>query len=354
MKFSKMNLIKKYIKLNLSYPRYRVIFKQLKKNKGTRAIIIGSPIHSNLGDHLIAEKCVEYVSYVGYDHIIEIPEFVYEIYSKKISLQQSDSIFVVGGGWLGNLYEDQLVVEDILKKYFRNNITILPQTIAFFEDAQFSSLEKFNKFVEKCESLIVCLRDKKSYDFVCRNVHINLENVYLLPDMALLHLVNVKTHTKKYDTVMLSMRDDVEKNDTIPNIEQLVSSFPEKDVNFKYVSTVLNKKYIPFNKRMIYIENIIDTYRKSDLVITDRLHSMIFALSAGTKCLAFDNKTKKVLGVYKTWLENMPGIVVIENGKVNIKESINDLMNNDGPKQINFIDKYDILTCKLRSVKNGK
>lgn len=354
MKFSKMNLIKKYIKLNLSYPRYRVIFKQLKKNKGTRAIIIGSPIHSNLGDHLIAEKCVEYVSYVGYDHIIEIPEFVYEIYSKKISLQQSDSIFVVGGGWLGNLYEDQLVVEDILKKYFRNNITILPQTIAFFEDAQFSSLEKFNKIVEKCESLILCLRDKKSFDFVCRNVHINLENVYLLPDMALLHLVNVKTHTKKYDTVMLSMRDDVEKNDTIPNIEQLVSSFPEKDVNFKYVSTVLNKKYIPFNKRKIYIENIIDTYRKSDLVITDRLHSMIFALSAGTKCLAFDNKTKKVSGVYKTWLENMSGIVVIENEKVNIKESINDLMINDGPKQINFIDKYYILTCKLRGVKNGK
>ena len=39
-----------------------------------------------------------------------------------------------------------------------------------------------------------------------------------------------------------------------------------------------------------------------DFVITDRLHGMIFSYICGTPCIAFDNKTHKVSGVYNSWL----------------------------------------------------
>ena len=51
----------------------------------------------------------------------------------------------------------------------------------------------------------------------------------------------------------------------------------------------------------------------ADIVITDRLHSMVFALLAGCKCIAIDNTTHKVSGVYKKWLYTINGLWVLEN-----------------------------------------
>ncbi|MBQ7221650.1 MAG: polysaccharide pyruvyl transferase family protein [Synergistaceae bacterium] len=39
----------------------------------------------------------------------------------------------------------------------------------------------------------------------------------------------------------------------------------------------------------------------AELVVTDRLHGMLFAAITGTPCVAFDNKTGKVHSVYE-WI----------------------------------------------------
>ena len=38
------------------------------------------------------------------------------------------------------------------------------------------------------------------------------------------------------------------------------------------------------------------------MLVTDRLHGMIFSYLVGTPCIVLDNKTKKVSGVYNSWL----------------------------------------------------
>lgn len=43
----------------------------------------------------------------------------------------------------------------------------------------------------------------------------------------------------------------------------------------------------------------------AQLVITDRLHAMIFAAITETPCIAMDNKSKKVKGVYE-WIRDLP------------------------------------------------
>ena len=58
MKFSFLNKAKKYIKLKLSYPGYKEVFKKIKNNSEKRIILIGTPIHGNLGDHLIASESI--------------------------------------------------------------------------------------------------------------------------------------------------------------------------------------------------------------------------------------------------------------------------------------------------------
>ena len=48
------------------------------------------------------------------------------------------------------------------------------------------------------------------------------------------------------------------------------------------------------------------------LVVTNRLHMMIFAAITATPCIAIDNLTHKVLGVYQ-WIKPLPYIKLIEN-----------------------------------------
>lgn len=56
MEFEKRDLIKKYIKLQIGYPQHKSLFKTLKRKESSRAILIGTPIHGNLGDQLIGKR----------------------------------------------------------------------------------------------------------------------------------------------------------------------------------------------------------------------------------------------------------------------------------------------------------
>lgn len=103
MDLPKKSYIKKYIKLILAYPTYRKIFKKLQNKDGKRAIFIGSPIHSNLGDHLIAIESLKYINSFKFDEIIEIPEFVYELFRNKVIVKEKDIIFISGGRLDGRL-----------------------------------------------------------------------------------------------------------------------------------------------------------------------------------------------------------------------------------------------------------
>ena len=353
--FTVYDKIKKYIKLKLSYPAYTEIFKDLDDDKSdtTRAILIGAPVHSNLGDHLISEKSHNYLRSIGFSKIIEIPEFVYEIFNEKLHIEKKDFIFIVGGGWLGNLYEDQLVVEDILTRYKDNNIVILPQTLAFLDNGKYSSLYQFNSIIEKCRSIILCLREKNSYLYAIQHLHLHENNILLVPDMALLQLKNVNSHGV-CKRIVFSMREDAEKNFHGINTEELKKYYEKKGYICEASSTVLNRKYVPYKERMEYIQQVINDYSRADIVVTDRLHSMVFALCAGTHCIAFDNRTKKVSGVYNKWLVNESGLVVISDDMKLNNLDPEEILRTDAPSPIDFSAEFHVLGDRIRSMKNGK
>lgn len=346
---------KKYVKLKLSYPTYTEVFKDLEDSQSgeARAILIGTPVHSNLGDHLIAEKCHEYLKNIGFNKIIEIPEFVYEIFSDKLKIKRNDFIFIVGGGWLGNLYEDQIVVEDILSRYNENNVVILPQTLAFIDTGKYSSLNQFNSIIEKCNSIILCLREENSYLYAIQHLHLPINNILLVPDMALFQMKKVMVHGV-CKRIVFSIREDIEKNSHGINVEELKKYYEKKGYICESSSTVLNRKYVPYKERMKYIQEVVKDYSRSDIVVTDRLHSMIFALSAGTRCIAFDNKTKKVSGVYNKWLSNKSGLLVVDDEtKINIL-NVEEMLCEDVSSSFDFSSEFCLLSNRIRSMKNGK
>lgn len=82
-------------------------------------------------------------------------------------------------------------------------------------------------------------------------------------------------------------------------------------------------------KREEKVQAKLEEFSNAKLVITDRLHGMVFSALAGTPCIAIDNVSKKVSGVYN-WISYLDYIKVVES-----EDLINeDLINEDLIRQM--------------------
>jgi len=73
------------------------------------------------------------------------------------------------------------------------------------------------------------------------------------------------------------------------------------------------------------VENKISELMNCELVITDRLHCMLLCAVAGIPCVAFDNLSGKVSGVYR-FIEDLPYIRTIKD-KTDIVEKLKGIFN---------------------------
>ncbi|MBD5547214.1 MAG: hypothetical protein HDQ97_07435 [Lachnospiraceae bacterium] len=320
IKIGKIEWIKKYIKLKVAYPHFAEIFFKLLKSEDKRAVLIGTPVHSNLGDHLIAKECMIFLK-KKYNFVIEVPEFVYELFPNKIVTNKDDDIFIVGGGWMGDLYEDECVVEDIIERFPNNSITILPQTV-YFDKGNYSSVKQLRKVLKRAKNITFCLREEQSYNFCIANFSMPNIKILLKPDMALLALNNIVKKNNRSNVIYLSLRNDAEKSINIDDIDRIRRLPQFLDYSFIETSTVIKKKIVSINKRDKEIKSMINQFSNGKLVITDRLHTMVFALLAGTPCIIYDNLTHKVGGIYKTWLKDMPGLIYMDQNSISLAEII--------------------------------
>ena len=350
MELHKFDYLKKYLKVTFGVKSYQNIIKRANAiSKTKRAVLIGTPIHSNLGDHLIAAQCAKFINTLNYDDVIEIPEFVYELFSNNIHLQETDDIYIAGGGWMGDLYEDQLVIESMLKQYKNNKIFILPQTVHFTGQGRYSSPETFKKYFHDAQKAIITLRDKMSYEYCINNLRLSENRCYLLPDMALLSLEHIASMNEKDPKkIIFSLRHDIERISGMDQIEDYYKILSSKGYDCSFSSTIAREKIISISKRDKVLEQKRHEFGCAELIITDRLHSMIMALSAGTKCIAIDNSTHKVKGVYDEWLKNMPGLYVFSDvQKVDIDLIVSVMNSNETPISVSYEKEFDIFKEKI-------
>ena len=61
---------------------------------------------------------------------------------------------------------------------------------------------------------------------------------------------------------------------------------------------------VPVAERDIELNRLFDVYRTSELVITDRLHGMIFGAITGTPTIVVNSRSPKVMGCYE-WLKHL-------------------------------------------------
>ena len=93
-------------------------------------------------------------------------------------------------------------------------------------------------------------------------------------------------------------------------------------------------------------------FQKYELVITDRLHGMVFCAISGTPCIVFGNYNQKVKGTYE-WIKNLPYIKYIDSMD-NINLEIDNLLKiKDRGLDFSMIElksKYNDLNCLCSSL----
>lgn len=271
--------------------------------RGEKAFLVGTPIHGNLGDHAITIGEYKFMNSIGYNKaIIEIPSIYIRENTKlfKYIIGKSD-ILINGGGFIGSLWpKENEMVDNVLENFPDNKIIIFPQTVFFSEDDEGKKLkERCTSLYNSHKNLHVFTREEKSYSLLKNDMKI--KNVELVPDMALLMDTVMFEHRKN---VILCLRNDKEKvlSEKIERqIKDIVKRYYEHD-DIVYTDTVVEKN-VWKNERNVEVNKKLKEFAQGKIVVTDRLHGMVFALLAGTPCVVFGNVNYKVKGLYN-WIKN--------------------------------------------------
>ena len=278
-----------------------------------RFFLFLAPEHGNLGDEaiLLAEREF-FQCYFPDRELLEITEWEWENFyllgdTKLIS--DKDIIFIQGGGNFGNMWENGKWIHQIVDSFSHNKIIMLPNTLTYRDNDE-EAMKEDAVFYRKHQNLYLFAREKDSYEKMRRLQY--REDAYLgcYPDMVLWG--KDKHFSEKENTALLCMRADEEKSLSSESVDKIKAALGQRGITFKETSTLLMKAVFGTG-----IEKAVDRklmeFSRASFVVTDRLHGMIFAAITGVPCIAFNNSTGKVKGVYQ-WIKELPYIYYIETG----------------------------------------
>lgn len=264
--------------------------------KNGKIVLIGSEDFGNLGDQQIAVSIKEFLGKSTDREIVEITARQFIGNEKLIcsSVQSDDIICLPGGGNIGNVYYiSEKIRRDVIEGCPNNRIVIFPQTIHFDNTpCGQAELKKSIRIYNAHKALTLCLREQTSYDIAKKCFRINVLGV---PDIVLSSDYSNKAIQRK--NILLCIRNDTESYLDSRQHEELKAAVQKLGCPITEKNTELGIS-VDVSERSRYLSEYFDIVRSSKLVITDRLHGMIFAAITSTPCIVFRNYNHKVTGVY--------------------------------------------------------
>ncbi len=278
--------------------------------------ILNAPIHGNLGDQAILSAEIKMLNDTLRDYKVIVVANILCVYCSGIlkRLVKDSPICIHGGGYLGDLWpKEDKVVRKLLREFKNNKIVFFPQTLCSKNVEKY--FDEVRPIFELNDSLIFFGRDKYTYDCLSKNIK---NKVYYSPDIVLYEDFSLYT---KEDKIILCLRRDHERTMTEKERYRLLSAV--KEYNYVLSDTVINKRVSARNRKK-ELNKILKNIGSSKLLITDRLHGMIFAYLTKTPCLVFNSMSPKVLGVYK-WLEKS-NYIILHNNRKKIENEIKEIL----------------------------
>ncbi|WP_243284301.1 polysaccharide pyruvyl transferase family protein [Clostridium tyrobutyricum] len=329
------------IKMKLKYLISISKKKKLEKYKHIKKIIYCLvPSHGNLGDQAIVYATRKFLNDNFKEYkVLEFERDEIYTYGKSIKyiLNNDDIILLHGGGNMGNLYiQEEKPRRFIIDKFRNNKIISMTQTITFTDDSKGKKEKrKTSKIYNKNNNLILLAREDKSYKTM-KKLFVNCK-IIKVPDIVfyLEDLFKINNNRKYIMTCLRKDKESYFREKT----EELLKELKNNYSNIVESDTTINKS-INKNIREKELFKIWDDFRNAKIIITDRLHGMIFATITKTPCIVLRSLDYKVIESYK-WVENLNYIRFVKQININnIKLLIEELGNLKDIDKTNFREEY--------------
>lgn len=322
----------------------------LQRDDHPALLLFNSPEYSNLGDHAIAlaeKKILTRIFPERKLFEVSCEQYIKENLILKKYIRDDDIIFINGGGNIGTLWlwiED--LVKNIISRFPNNRIIIFPQSVCF-EENEFGKSE-LKSFVGICNNhprLTIMLRERMSYKYMKAALTSDTD-VLLMPDMAF-SLTEYSGEYSVRNGAIICFRDD--KESTGQNVKFITDLFKKRGIKTHAVST-LAKSNVYLSNRIQNVSELIHTFTQAEVVVTDRLHAMIFCAITQTPCVAFDNLSGKISSTYRDWLQETDYITMCENPN-DLEICLSKVINSNAEKRNipeKILEKFDELEIFLR------
>ena len=302
---------------------YYFVQKQIKRTalwayvtfpKGKKCYVVGTPTHTNIGDSAIVIAELAFLSDLCGAEVIK--EITFEEYRDhpgilKTAISPQSTVCWHGGGNMGDQWWEEEKLRRGFLKQFDQRVMMFPQTIFYTatqqgENARNSSICVYNGK----KNLTLVARERKSYELM-KELYPETE-ILLAPDIVL--SATMKTfgaEASDREGVLLCMRDDVERAMPDTAIQELKALLTGKGLPFTETDMYCEDEVTKENRTQ-RVKEKMEEFTRVKLVITDRLHGMVFAAITETPCIVFRNYNHKVYGTYE-WIRHLPYIRFAES-----------------------------------------
>lgn len=267
--------------------------------------ILTEPEYGNLGDQAIALATAFFLkdNFAEYK-IVEVSiNDSYRYLREILAYSNEDDLFLLqGGGNMGNLYPDIEAARRFCIKHIKNRrIISMPTTVTYTDDKRGRrELTRSKKIYSSNPNLILIAREKYSFDIMQKEYPNNKS--FLLPDIVFYLSTRVKAGEEKRQDHVVCLRREIESNLSHEETNTLIVQFCQHYPNAFICDTTVNRN-VTAELREYEVFSLLRKFQRAKVVLTDRMHGMIFCSITGTPCVIIKSLDNKVLGSYE-WIKD--------------------------------------------------
>lgn len=317
------NLLLKFSLKYLLSASYKEKYEPYKGQK--KCFVFLAANYGNLGDVAITYAQELFLKRIFHDFvIIDVPisDTLSDLKAIKNICTPDDIITIVGGGNMSDLYFDiELLRQMVISKFPKNHIISFPQTLYY--TATKSGRFWQNKSAQcyaKHKHLMLMAREKISYQLMSC---LYPNKVVCVPDVVM--ILDETTPVLRRHGITLCLRNDMEKASEISFAAQLKTELQNMGYNVFEKDTHIGRGGLSLEEREMELNGIWSTFKKSEWVITDRLHGMIFCFITKTPCIVLPNNNFKVEQCFE-WIRDCGYVFFLKNCDL---EQIKDTLSKD-------------------------
>jgi len=307
--------LKKRIPISLKTRIYALLVKgndpkwlALKEHKQQKIFVFLAGFYQNLGDMAITLAQVEFIQ-ACFPRALVVPVPSYQTYRAVKTIKRivspQDLVTLVGGG---NMDENYPSLEDarlfVVKNFPKNRIISFPQTIHFSESPIGQRrMRRSRKIYSHHPRLDVFVRERQSLQRG-KSLFPN-HPVKLVPDIVLSLVPKVEDVPRHAG--MICLRKDQEGVLSPAVHSEIRECLVRQTSLIDVIETDTVSVSIEDCQPETYQQTLLAFWqqlKECRIVITDRLHCMIFCAITETPCLFFDNSNGKLSGVHREWLKD--------------------------------------------------